>query len=189
MRNLMSALLALGALMMAEPALASGLAMATEWEWARDGGRIVNSVVVLGGIGYLLGRILVPVVRKRANDIRNEINELVEAREMAEQSLADYQLKLQEIKSEQEKALAEAAQEADNIRRMILEQAEQAASGVLKRAGDQIEMETEQARLRLRGETSMLVIAAAEELLKRNIGPADHKTLLREYISKMEKNN
>ncbi|MDH5679104.1 MAG: ATP synthase F0 subunit B [Nitrospinota bacterium] len=166
-----------------------GLQMATEWSWARDGGRIFNSLVVVGAVIYIVSRFAGPALKKRANDIRNEISELNEAREMAERNVADYQKKLEEIKTEHEKAMTQARAEAEEIRKRILEQADKAAAAILSRAGDQIDMETEQARQKLRKETTLLTLAAAEELLKKNMGPADHKALLDEYISRMERNN
>ncbi|MDH5477210.1 MAG: ATP synthase F0 subunit B [Nitrospinota bacterium] len=190
MKNRYAALLAGATLFFAKAAWASGgLAMATEWSWARDGGRIFNSLVVVGAVVYIISRFAGPALKKRSKDIRDEIRELNEAREMAERNVADYQKKLEEIKAEHGRAMAEAKTEAEQIRQRILEQAEKAAQAVLSRASDQIDMETEQARQRLQKETTLLAIATAEELLKKNIGPADHKALLEEYISNMEKNN
>jgi len=184
-----AAVFCLIAMTMAGAASASGLPMATEWDWARDGGRIVNALVVLGAIGYAVSRFAIPIVRKRAADIRNEIEELILAREMAEKSLADYQKKLDEIKVEHTRAMAEARAEAEVVRKRILDQAGEAAAGAVKRAGEQIEMETERARARLRAETTLLAIAAAEEILRKTIGPEDQKTLLANYIEKMGRRN
>ena len=166
-----------------------GLQLATEWDWARDGGRIFNATVVLGGFFYLVYKFGYPVLKKRADDIRSEIRELDEAKEMAQKSLADYQKKLEAIKGEHDKALSEAKEDAEAIRKKILEQADEAANRILDRAADQINMETEQARARLKKETTLLAIEAAEELLRKNITTGDHKALLGEYISRMERNN
>ena len=184
-----SALAGFGALVFAGMAHASGLPMATEWDWARDGGRIFNAAVVLGVLGYIVVKFTIPVVRKRAEDIRHEFEELVEAREMAERSLADYAKKLEAMKVEQSRALAEAKAEAEAIRARIIAQAEEAAAATLKRAGEQIEIETEQARARLRAETTLLAIAAAEEILRKNIKPEDQKALLADYMAKLGRSN
>jgi len=190
MKRTCVAVLGLALFSAAGAALASGgLEMATEWSWARDGGRIFNSLVVVGAVIYIVSRFAGPALKKRANDIRNEIAELNEARQMAERNVADYQKKLEEIRAEHENAMARARAEAEEIRRRILEQADIAAAAILGRAGDQIDMETEQARQKLRKETTLLTLAAAEDLLKKNMGPADHKALLDEYISRMGRNN
>lgn len=173
----------------AGPAFASGLPMATEWTLARDGGRIINSVVVLGAVVYLVIRFGGPVLRRRADLIAQRISELNEARRRAEQSLAEYEKRLEKIAAEGEKLKAEARAEGEMVREKTLKQAREDAERIVEKAREQIVIETEKAKADLRRETAIEAINLAEELLRKNISADDQKRLMQEYISSVEKRN
>lgn len=170
-------------------AAASGIPMAEEWDWARDGGRIINSLVVLGAVAWLVIRFGGPVVKRRAQSIAERLRELEEARAKAMGALARYEEKLKSIEAESEKVREEARREGEMIRQRILEQARREAALILEKAGEQVALETEKARQSLKRDALTAALDAAEEILKRQIGPADHKRLVEDYLSRVEKMN
>lgn len=170
-------------------ASASGIPMAESWSWARDGGRIFNAVIVLGAIGYLIVKFGGPILRKRAELISEQFNNLEAARAKAEVSLSEYAGKLEAIRAEGEKIKEEARLEGEMILNKAQEQAKIDARRILEKAENQIAVETDKAREKIRHEATVAAIDMAEELLKKNIGGEDHKKLLDVYISGMEKIN
>jgi len=170
-------------------ASASGIEMAESWSWARDGGRIFNAVITLGAIAYVVVRFGAPVLRRRAQLISEQFVKLETAREKAEASLYEFEEKLNAIKAEGEKIKEEAAQEGEIIQSKALEQARIEAKRILEKAEAQIAIETDKAVDKVRREATVAAIDMAEELLKKNISGPDHKKLLDEYISGMEKMN
>ena len=170
-------------------ASASGIPLAENWSWPRDGGRIFNAVITLGAIAYVVIRFGGPILRKRAELISEQFNKLEEARAKAEVSLSEYAGKLDVIKAEGEKIKEEARAEGEMIRKKMLEQAQIDARRILEKAEDQIAVETGKAREKIRREATVAAIDMAEELLKKNISGEDHKKLLNVYISGMEKIN
>ena len=170
-------------------AAASGIPMAEEWDWGRDGGRIINSLVVLGAVAWLVIRFGGPVVKRRAQSIAERLRELDEARAKALGALAMYEEKLKGMEAESEKVREEARHEGEVIRRRILEQAQREAALIMEKAGEQVALETEKARHSLKRDALAAALDAAEEILKRHISPADHKRLVEEYLARVEKMN
>jgi len=166
-----------------------GLVMAEQWSWARDGGRILNSALVLGAALYLVVRFGRPVLRRRAELIAQRFDRLEEATAAAQSALEEYEKRLGEIEAEGEKLKEEARAEGEMIKKKIIEQAGSDSKRLVEKAGEQIAIETEKARAALRRETELAAIDLAERILKENIGPEDHKRLMELYFSGMEKRN
>ncbi len=173
----------------AVPAQASGLPMATEWSWARDGGRIVNSVIFLSVVLWGIIKFGKPIFQKRAELIAERFDSLEKAREKAEKSLKDYMVKIKEMEVEAEKIRSEALTEGEMIKKNMIEQAEQVAKQIVEKASERIALEAHQAKEKLRKETTIAAINMAEEILKNNLGSDDQKRLVGEYLSKMENKN
>ena len=178
-----------GLALMEGVAWASGIPMATEWDWKRDGGRIVNSLVVLGGVLFLVIRYGVPVFRKRAEDIAGRFEALENAKRDAAEKLRQYEARLTQIELEAKKIHQEAAAEGEMIKKLVIEQAEDSARRIVERASEQINMETTKARERLRDEATEAALRLAEELLKSNVGPEDQKRLVDGFLKEMARGN
>ncbi|MBI5078449.1 ATP synthase F0 subunit B [Candidatus Saganbacteria bacterium] len=168
---------------------ASGIPLATEWDMARDGGRILNAAVVLGAVAYLVIRWGGPVFRKRAEDIAFKIDALETAKRDAANKLKEYEERLAKIEAEANRLKAEARAEGDLIKSQIIGQAEQAAKRIIEKAHEQIGLEGDKARERLKTEAFAEALSLAEDILKKNIRPEDHKRLIHSHIAGMEKHN
>lgn len=170
-------------------AWASGIPMATEWDWKRDGGRILNSVVVLSAVVYLVIRYGAPVFRKRADDIAAKLESLENAKREAETKLKEYEARLAKIEAEAKKIHEEAAVEGAMIKKSVIEQAEDSARRIVEKASEQINLETTKAREKLRDEAMEAALRLAEELLKNNVGPEDQKRLVDGFLKEMARGN
>lgn len=190
MTRRMTLLLVVAALAVMEGvAWASGIPMATEWDWKRDGGRILNSLVVLGAVVYLVIRFGAPMFRKRADDIAAKYESLENAKREAESKLKEYEARLVQIEAEAKKIHADAVAEGDIIRKAVIEQAEESAKRIVEKASEQIAIETVRAREKLRDEAMEAALKLAEELLKKNIGPEDQKRLVDGFLKEMARGN
>jgi F-type H+-transporting ATPase subunit b len=170
-------------------AWASGIPMATQWDWKRDGGRILNSTVVLGGVVYLVIRYGVPVFRKRAEDIAGRFESLENVKRSAERKLKEYEARLAKIEVEAKKIHEEAVAEGAIIKKLVIEQAQDAAKRIVERATEQINMETTKAREKLRDDAMEAALKLAEELLKHNVGAEDQKRLVDGFLAEMARGN
>lgn len=170
-------------------AQAAGLEHAESWDWARDGGRIVNAGVVLGLVGWLLVRYGKPFFRKRAESIADRFASIEEARRQAEAKLAEYEKRLAAAGAEAERIREEARAEGELIRKKAVAQAEEAAAKIMEKASERIGMETKAARERLIKEAAGAAVELAEEILRKNLGPDDQKRLVADYLEKMERVN
>ncbi|MBI4666520.1 MAG: ATP synthase F0 subunit B [Nitrospinae bacterium] len=168
---------------------ASGIPMATEWDMARDGGRILNSLVVLGAVVYLVIRYGAPVFRKRAEDIMARFARYEEAREQAAAKLKEYEERLARIEIEASRIRGDAEAEGELIKKKAAGQAEEAAKRMIDKAAEQIELEAAKAREKLMNEAMEAAVNAAEEILKKNLGPEDHKRVVKSFLAGMEKVN
>lgn len=168
---------------------AGGLAMATEWSWTRDGGRIFNSVIVLGFFAWIALKYGGPILRKRAEDIAEQFENLKTAQETAAKNLVEYEKKIAVFEGEAKKIRAEAKEDAEAIKQKIIAQAKEAAELIMKKAEERIALEAEQARETLQRETTLTAVALAEEILKKNMGKGDQAKLVEEYLKGMEKAN
>ena len=166
-----------------------GLPMATEWSWARDGGRIFNAVVVLGLFAWVVVKYGGPILKKRAEDIAERFENLKTAQETATKNLKEYEQKIADLEEEAKKIRAEAKEDGESIKRKIIAQAEEAAKQIMEKAEERIALEAEQARETLQRETTLAAVALAEEILKKNMGKDDQTKLVDEYLKGMEKAN
>lgn len=178
-----------GLALMEGVAWASGIPMATEWDWKRDGGRILNSVVVLSAVVYLVIRFGAPVFRKRAEDIAGKFESLENAKRDAEAKLKEYEARLVQIETEAKKIHEEAAAEGAIIKKLVIEQAEGSAKRIVEKATEQIQMETARAREKLRDEAMGEALRLAEELLKKSVGPEDQKRLVGGFLNELSRKN
>lgn len=170
-------------------AWASGIPMATQWDWKRDGGRILNSLVIMSGVAYLVIRYGAPVFRKRADDIAGKFESLENARRDAEARLKEYEARLARIEAEARKIHEEAVAEGAMTRKAVIEQAEDSARRIVEKASEQINLETTKAREKLRDEAMEAALRLAEELLKSNVGPEDQKRLVDGFLKEMARGN
>jgi F-type H+-transporting ATPase subunit b len=178
-----------GLALMEGVAWASGIPMATEWSWKRDGGRILNSLVVLGAVVYLVIRYGAPIFRKRAEEIAGRLESLENAKRDAEAKLKEYEARLVQIEAEAKKIHDEAAAEGQIIKKLLIEQAEDSARRIVEKASEQIGMESSKAREKLRDEALEVALRLAEELLKNNVGPEDQKRLVDGFLKEMARGN
>lgn len=149
--------------------------------------RVINFVILFGGIGYVLSKPVKRFLKERSNAVKQAIEEAKKAKMDAEAKARFYEEKLANLDAEitalKEQFKKEAEEEKSRIVREVEEQ--------IAKAKERMEKSLEQERLKMREdvmkETVSLALTIAEEIIKRNVTKEDHKKWIEEYIKMMER--
>ena len=119
---------------------------------------------------------------EREEGIKNNIAAAKSAREEAEQSLAEYQRKIQEAQAEAQAVVVDARQAAERVKDDMLAKAKEEADAVVEKARKQIDLERQMAINQIRGEIAALTIATAEKIINKSLDDEDHRRLVMESL-------
>jgi F-type H+-transporting ATPase subunit b len=161
------------------------------WDWNRRtpppfGFAIVNFLIFLAIMGKLAGPGIKSMVRGRHDTIARDLREAAELRRQAEAELKQYQAKVANIDQEIETLLALIKKEAELEKARIIATAEADAKRLKLDAERQIAAEIDRARRELRRGVIEAAIAAADEVLKKNIGADDQRKMAEHYVAEVE---
>jgi F-type H+-transporting ATPase subunit b len=151
-------------------------------------GAMLLNFVILMAIYYALGKApIAEALKNRRAGIAKEIEEAKRMRDEAEARAVVYQEKLKNLEGElnEMRASLKAAGEADRDR--IVREAEEKAVRMEKDAKFLVEQESKQIRAELTRSAVEMAMAAAEELLKKRITPADQERLAEDYLSQISR--
>jgi F-type H+-transporting ATPase subunit b len=153
-------------------------------DWFDFSWRMFNFIVLVGILFWLLAGKIRDFMTGRREGIRTALAEAVSAREAAEKKFREYSEKL-------EKATGEIAQIGEMIRSQglaekerIIEDARKAAEKMKEDTRARMEQEFSKGSRDLRIEAVRLSTEMAEEILKKQIRPEDHESMVKDYIEK-----
>ncbi|MDZ7773425.1 MAG: F0F1 ATP synthase subunit B [Balneolaceae bacterium] len=140
----------------------------------------------------LMGKYAVPHIMKALSERENRIQESLES---AENALA----RAEQISKDNEKALREAEQKAQQIRKEAIAEAEvlraeriekskAEAARMLEQARETIEQEKKRALLELRDEVARLAVQSASVILESELDEEKNSRLVNNYIQELSKN-
>jgi F-type H+-transporting ATPase subunit b len=145
----------------------------------------VNLVVLLG-IYYFAGRKgIANALTARKKAIASEIEDAQRMKRAAQERAKHYQEKLGRLEEELATTKAALVEAGKGERDRIVKEAEEKAARMHKDAGFLVEQEKRQIQQDLLRETVERALAAAEELLKKRITPADQERLAEEYLAEI----
>jgi F-type H+-transporting ATPase subunit b len=147
-------------------------------------------VLNVGILGFLILKYLSgplnKIVETRSAKVRAQIDAADAARREAEERLDTFRKKAALVDREMEELRAETSADIEQEKKLLLEEARQAAEHVRQQAGDTIRQEVLKARDDLHREASRLAAATAGEIIRNNINADDHDRLIGEYMKEME---
>ena len=153
-------------------------------DWFDFGWRMFNFIVLVGILYWLLADKIRDFMTGRREGIQNALAEAVSAREAAEK-------KFREVSEKLEKATGEIEQIGEMIRSQglaekerIIEDARKAAEKMKEDTQARMEQEFSKGSRDLRIEAVRLSTEMAEEILKKQIRPEDHESMVKDYIEK-----
>jgi F-type H+-transporting ATPase subunit b len=148
---------------------------------------VINFVVWLGIMSRILGRPLTQMVRDRHDRIKTDLEEARKLREGAQAMLLEYQKKVENVDVEIDALLEQIRKEAEAEKARIIAAAEEQAQRLKLDADKQIAAEIERARLELKRGVAEAAVAAAEQLLQKQIGADDQRKMAEKYVATLEK--
>ena len=151
-------------------------------------GAMLLNFALMAWMYYALGRKPVAeALKARRAGIAKEIEEAARMRDEAEARALKYQDKLKHLETELKEARESlrAAGEADRDR--IVREAEEKAMRMEKDAKFLVEQETKQMSVELTRTAVEMAMAAAEEILRKRITPADQERLAEDYLAQISK--
>ena len=142
----------------------------------------VNFLLLVGGLGYLVKKLLLPFLEERGSQIRADMDRSAKALADAEQRLAVVEEKMKSM-NEEMASLRQAALHESAAERERIEQAAAADAGkVLATAGQEIESAVKTARQELKVFTSELALSLAEKNIRAALTPASEQRILRNFV-------
>ena len=127
--------------------------------------------------GPLLG-----ALDERRKRIADEWANIARSKEEVERARLDYQAKIAEIGDQAKARIQEGVAEGERQAKTILDAARVEAQAILERAKCDIQREADRARVMLRDEVAHLAVACAAKILRQEISPERHATLIAQTL-------
>lgn len=141
-----------------------------------------NFLLLLGGIGYLVKKLLVPFLEERGKLIREDMDRSAKALADADQRLAVVEDKLKRMDEEMASVRQAAFHESTAERERIEQAAAADARKVLATAEQEIEAAVKAARQELKVFTSELALGLAEKNIRDSLTPSSEERILRNFV-------
>jgi F-type H+-transporting ATPase subunit b len=144
---------------------------------------LINFGILIGGY-YLLGKDSITAgLKARRSNIQKELEEAARMKAEAEERAKKYQARLQTLEAEKATAIEALVRAGEAEKERIVRDAEAKAERMRKDAEFLVEQEIKQLRVDVWREAVDTAVAAAEELLKKRVTPADQERLAEEYLA------
>ncbi|MBA3805656.1 MAG: ATP synthase F0 subunit B [Acidobacteria bacterium] len=147
--------------------------------------KFVNLFLFVGALVYILRRPVSDALRARREGIRRELMRAQEERDAANAKLEEVEARLARLDAEvmivREQSRREAEEERERIRRSADEDAEK----LRDQARREIESAGKAARQELRRYAAEQSVRLAEEMIRRDISPADDQRLVERQVEEL----
>jgi F-type H+-transporting ATPase subunit b len=147
---------------------------------------IITFLVLLVVFNKLAWQPLKGILQTREELIRKSLDDAHRAKQELERLHVESQKILTEARVQADKILSETRSDANRLRDELKQKAQTEATGIVKNAERQIEMETARALQQIRTEAVDLSVALASKLLQRNLTKEDNERLIEETFRQIE---
>jgi len=148
-------------------------------------GKVINFVVLFGGLGYLLSKPVRKYLGQRSEDIRKALDEARRARLDAERKLEEAQKKLGLLEDEVGRIIKAAEDDGFRGRENIKALGDKEAERIKMFARQEIEIKIRGGKQELKEYTAELAASLAEARLKEKITAQGHSRLIDKSIDKL----
>ncbi len=164
--------------LLVSPFLAAGIPL-----WAK----FLNFTIYAGLLAWLLARPMTEGLRKRAQNIRDALDQAGQERRLAETRLRELEDRFARLESELAAIRQQAEQDAQAEYQRIVAAAEADAARFRRLARMEIEGASQAARLELQAFAASKAVELAEALIRRELSAADQARLVATYTAQLEK--
>jgi F-type H+-transporting ATPase subunit b len=147
---------------------------------------IATFLVLLWLLAKFAWKPLLQALQERQDSIRKSLDDAQQAKQELERLHVESQKILAVARAQADTILSETRSDANRLRDELKQKAQAEASGIVKNAERQIEMETARALQQIRNEAVDISIAIASKLLQRNVSKEDNERLIEETFKQIE---
>lgn len=148
--------------------------------------RTIAFVILVGILIKLLRKPISNFLGSRRDEIQRMLDELETKTAEARKKNAELQVQMASLEQESRKIVDELIAEGESEKRKIIDAAHRQAEYIKQQAEIAIQQEVQAARTSLKQEMAELSVSAAEELIKKNMGPDDQDRLVRDFMNMVE---
>jgi F-type H+-transporting ATPase subunit b len=153
-------------------------------------GLMIWTLLVFGITMYVLSKVAFPRIQealdKRANLIRDSIDEAEKTREEAKKILEEYRARLKEAREQADEIIARARKTAETTTAEAADQGREKREELLAAARRDIEAETRRSLERIRTEVADLTVLTTEKVTRKSLDSADQKRLIEEALAEVD---
>jgi F-type H+-transporting ATPase subunit b len=139
---------------------------------------------------YVLSKVAFPRIQealdKRANLIRDSIDEAEKTRKEADQILEEYRGRLREAREQADDIVARARKAADTTKTQAADEGREKREELLAAARRDIDAETRRSLERIRKEVADLTVLTTEKVTRKSLTGDDQKRLIDEALSEVD---
>jgi F-type H+-transporting ATPase subunit b len=153
-------------------------------------GLMIWTLLVFGITMYVLSKVAFPRIQealdKRANAIRDSIDEAEKTRQEADKILAEYRARLKEAREQADDIVARARKTAETTTAEATEAGREKREELLAAARRDIEAETRRSLERIRKEVADLTVLTTEKVTRKSLDAGDQKRLIDEALAEVD---
>jgi F-type H+-transporting ATPase subunit b len=153
-------------------------------------GLMIWTLLVFGITMYVLSKVAFPRIQealeKRANLIRDSIDEAENTREEARKILEEYRARLKEAREQADEIIARARKTAETTTAEAVEEGRDKREELLAAARRDIEAETRRSLERIRKEVADLTVLTTEKVTRKSLDTEDQKRLIDEALAEVD---
>lgn len=179
------ALFALAAVLLPATGFAAEGGGQAGWGLLGDIGRWVNLSIIIGLLYYGLRKPLAAFFREKKGDIERDISEARQARQEAEDKLAEVEAKTRALDRELEQIRVRAAENAESERQRLIAEAEKDAGRIVAAAEREIDNLKRHARAELQDYAARLAVELAEKRIRESMTDADEERAMERFFAQM----
>jgi F-type H+-transporting ATPase subunit b len=153
-------------------------------------GLMIWTLIVFLFTMYVLSKVAFPRIQealdKRANAIRDSIDQAEKTREEADKILGEYRARLREAREQADDIVARARKAAETTKSQATDEGREKREELLAAARRDIEAETRRSLERIRKEVADLTVLTTEKVTRKSLSGDDQKRLIDEALSEVD---
>jgi F-type H+-transporting ATPase subunit b len=150
-------------------------------------GKVVNFLLLFGGLGFALYKPVRTFLENRTSEIRRSLEEAKSSRKEAEDRYEATMRRVDGLSGEIAKMKAEAEAQGNREKARIAKQAEEEAARVLRLVRQEIDAHTQTGIREVRTFVAETATSLARERIRKNLVPDDHSLLVDKSIERLSK--
>jgi F-type H+-transporting ATPase subunit b len=153
-------------------------------------GLMIWTLLVFGITMYVLSKLAFPRIQealdKRANAIRESIEQAEKTRKEADEVLQEYRARLKEAREQADEIVARARKSAEAAKAQAADEGRETREELLAAARRDIDAETRRSLERIRKEVADLTVLTTEKVTRKSLTGDDQKRLIDEALGEVD---